>query len=211
MRSFYEDDDNVVNTPGLDTKIPSKLQKEESLHGADIIRGMAVRTTPVLEKYANDIRHWVFDKYQVYGAELETQRSLLNNEWTSLKSEVNSLIADPVLPQGIYILTASLTGSILVNRKLLPVRFLTPLVVGLAATAYWMPNTFNNITAKLGHFEQQYAPQAYQEQQKFFKENLANLDDEFKRGLRYANGSLQMTIHDARLKVANAFGEEKKD
>ena len=209
-RSFYEDDDKVLTTPGVNTPMPSKLEEEEKLHGNhSFVQGMVVRTSPVIETYTKELRKWLHDKYAIYGAEWETQKSLFNNEWNNVKREVAQTVADPVLPNLIYILTAALTGSILVNRRLLPTRFIVPVITGGAATAYFMPNTFRNLDKKLDQFEAQVAPQFHQERERFVNEDVKGFEDEFKRGIRYANGALQMSIHDARLKVALLFSDEK--
>lgn len=209
-RSFYEDDDKVLTTPGVNTPMPAKLEQEEQLHGDySFVQGMVVRTSPVIETYTKELRKWLHDKYEIYGAEWETQKSLFNNEWNNVKREVLLTIADPVLPNLIYILTAALTGSIMVNRRLLPTRFFVPLITGGAATAYFMPNTFRNLEKKVDEVEAQVAPQFHQEREKFVKENIHGFENEFKRGIRYANGSLQMSIHDARMKVALLFLDDK--
>lgn len=209
-RSFYEDDDQVVTTPGVNAPIPSDLKQEEALHGDfSYFKGMVIRTAPTFEKYTKQARTWLHDKLQILDAELETQRLSANNEWRNVKAEVADTIRDPLLPNGILILTATLTGSILVNRRLLPVRFAAPVLVGTAATAFFMPNTFHQLTAKYDAVEAAKAPEFHQQKQEFIHNNIDTLELELSRGLRYANAALQLQVHEARMAVANLLGSSE--
>ena len=161
-RGFYEDDEQVVTKPGYETAIDAKLEEQEGLHGnVSFIQGMSIRSAPYLEKFANSARLWTHDKVSVASAELETQKSAFNNEVGNLKSEIDSLIKEPVLPNSLYILTGTLAGSILSARRGFLVRFLTPVAFGVASLSYFAPKTFEEISAKVASYEKEHVPEVY--------------------------------------------------
>ncbi|KAG5421234.1 hypothetical protein I9W82_000324 [Candida metapsilosis] len=168
-RHFYEDDDNfITNKPGTTDPITPKLQSQESIHGgenATIIDGMVIRTTPILEKYTNSIRQYLITKFNIFEAELETQKSAGMNEWRDLKAEFNSIVNEPILPNSIYILTAGLTGSIIVRNRNIGLRLITPLVFGGCALKYFMPRTFGNLSKEYNEFEMKTVPDVYKQRQ----------------------------------------------
>lgn len=180
-RSFYEDDSNVSSTPGLAEPIPADLKAKEGVHGeVSFVEGMTVRSSPYLEKYANQVRFYIHDKYTVLAAELATQRLAFRQEWNSVASFVNNdLIKDPVLPNSIYILTVTLLGSIAARNRSLPLRFLSPAVFGTGALAYYAPNTFNAAKGHLCKLERENLPEVYQQQQELKKQwDLLKLEGE---------------------------------
>lgn len=204
-RLFYEDDDVIITKPGFNVEISKDLKEQESSHGnISFIKGMGVRTAPVLEEYFNKARLILHDNLTYYGAELGTQKSALANEYNSLRSEIHSSIKEPVLPNLVYILTASLTGSILVNRRALPLRFVTPVIFGGAAFNYFMPKSFNDVQQKFVKYEKENLPEAYNTQI-----NVANNYQEFrhlaKGSLNSLNQQIECSVHDARLYLTDLF------
>ncbi|KAI5955576.1 hypothetical protein KGF57_003709 [Candida theae] len=172
-RNFYNDDDElIINKPGTIDPITAKLQQEESIHGGDnatIIDGMVIRTTPILEKYSNQLRQFAITKFNILEAELATQKSATLNEWHSLQTGFNRLVKEPVLPNAIYILTAGLTGSILARNRNLALRFVTPLVFGGVATSAFMPRTFDNLVREYDEFEVAHVPELYNQRQELIR------------------------------------------
>lgn len=207
-RSFYEDDAFVITKPGVNVEISDTLKEQESNHGnITYVQGMAIRTTPYLEKYSNSIRLWLHDKVSIYSAELGTQKSFINNEINSLKNEIDSTIQEPVLPGLIYILTATLTGSIVASRRALPIRFITPIIFGTAATAYFTPKTFDSITSKYENYERNTFPEINKQKHELCDE-YCKLKAQSEQSIANAKTDLQNSIHDARMKLIDFINKE---
>ncbi|KAL1581345.1 hypothetical protein MEM_01146 [Candida albicans L26] len=197
-RSFYEDDEYIINKPGTTTAITPELAEQESVHGqATFIDGMVIRSTPILEKYANSIRHYLHDKLSIWTAELNTQTSAFKNELTTIKSEINSLIYEPVLPNLIYILTLTLTGSIFVRQRNIGIRFITPILFGGLSLKYFMPRTFEAISEKYDNVEKENLPQLYEQRQEL-QRTLKNWGNDVDQGLEQAQVGVYQAVHDFR-------------
>ncbi|CAX45459.1 conserved hypothetical protein [Candida dubliniensis CD36] len=197
-RSFYEDDEYIINKPGTITAITPELAEQESIHGqATFINGMVIRSTPILEKYANSIRHYLHNKLSIWTAELNTQTSAFKNELTTINSEINSLIYEPILPNLIYILTMTLTGSIFVRQRNIVIRFITPIMFGGLSLKYFMPNTFKAIIGKYDNVEKENLPQLYEQRQELTK-NLKQLKNDMDQGLENAQVGVYQAVHDFR-------------
>ncbi|RCK63582.1 MICOS subunit MIC26 [Candida viswanathii] len=197
-RSFYEDDDYIVNKPGTTTPITPSLAQKESVHGdVTFVDGMVIRTTPLLEKYANAVRHFVHDKVSLWGAELATQQSAARNEWRIVRREVTDVIREPVLPGLIYVLTASLTGSILVRRSNVLVRFVTPLAFGIGAVWWVMPRTFEAVGRRYGELEREYAPDVYVKRVELGKD-VEEFKKSVEQGVEDVKTSVLRGVHDLR-------------
>lgn len=209
-RSFYADDEDVITKPGFNSKITEELKEKESAHGnISFIEGMGIRTVPILEKYSNKFRLFLHDKLQLYSAELDTQKTAASNEWNTVKAQYNQVIAEPVLPSLIYILTASLTGSILVNRRSLPVRFITPLVFGGVAFNYFMPKSYNNAQNKLIGLEKSNYPDVYKQQNELI-DQFNEYKKQFNQSLQQGEIELQKNIHETKGYLCDLLSDEKK-
>lgn len=207
-RGFYENDDLIDTKPGYNSKITEDLKQKEMSHGnISFIQGMGIRTTPYLEEYANKVRHFLHEKWSYYGAELRTQKSAALNEYNSIADNISSSIKEPVLPSLIYILTASFSGSILVNKRALPIRFITPILFGGVAFKYLMPQSFEVCSQRFFQTEKENFPELYDNQ-------VAGLQeiDAYKKQLEDTNLSikkqLQDTVHDARLYILELFSDK---
>ncbi|EMG49516.1 MIC26 MICOS subunit MIC26 [Candida maltosa Xu316] len=197
-RQFYEDDEYILNKPGTTTPIPSQLEAAESIHGnATFIDGMVIRTTPILETYANKLRHYIHDKVSLWGAELNTQKSAFNNEFKNLSYEIDSLIQEPVLPGLIYILTIGLTGSILVRKRNLLVRFITPVLFGGVALNWFMPRTASGVAMKYDELESKNLPELHI-QREIVQRSVEEFKKEADRSLEDAEKSVVQAVHDFR-------------
>lgn len=200
-RSFYEDDDYIVNKPGTITAITSELAEKESTHGnVKFIDGMIIRTTPILEKYSNLLRNLIYDKLSIFEAELNTQKSAFKNEINNLNYEINEIIKEPVLPNLIYILTLSLSGSIMVRNRNIMFRFLNPVLFGGVGLWYFMPLTFNQLGKKYNELELKYSPELNKQRIEFNK-NLNIWGNELLNGIENAKGSVLQAVHDFRKTV----------
>lgn len=201
VRKFYEDDELIINKPGTIDPITPKLQHQESIHGegASIIDGMVIRTTPILEKYSNQVRQFLITKFNILEAELKTQRLASLNEWRYLKLGFNDLVEEPVLPNGIYILTAGLTGSILVRNRNIGLRFVTPLLFGGVATRYYMPGTFANLLKKYDELELENVPDLYTQRQDLIRQLIQWKHDAELLRVKFNDGVIEQ-VHDLRNK-----------
>lgn len=209
-RDFYVDDEVVINKPGVNTAITPELKEKEGLHGnVSFIEGMSIRTAPILEKYTGQARAWLHEKWLIYGSELSTQKSAFANEYNSIRNDISALIKEPVLPNLIYILTSTLTGSILVNRRSLPLRFLSPVVFGSVATSYFMPKTFASATGKLDRLEKDTVPEVHAAHQDLLK-NYAQFKKDADAGVEELQVKLTSGVHDARIGILEYFDEKKK-
>lgn len=209
-RSFYADDEDSITKPGFNSKITEELKEKESAHGnISFIQGMGIRTVPIFEKYSNKFRLFLHEKLQVYSAELETQKSAASNEWNMVKSEYSQVITEPVLPSLIYILTVSLTGSILVNRRSLPVRFITPLVFGGIAFNYFMPESYANAQRKLIGLEKDNYPEVYKQQNELI-DQYKEYKKQFNQSLFQAETQLQKNIHEVNVYLSDLLSDDEK-
>ncbi|EGV60558.1 hypothetical protein PSN45_001679 [Yamadazyma tenuis] len=204
-RSFYEDDEVVITKPGYNAEISKDLKQQQGAHGdVSLVKGMTIRTVPYLESSLNKARLYLHDKLSVIEAEIDTQISATRNELNTLSTKVSTSIKDPVLPNIIYILTLTLTGSILASKSSLPTRFLAPTLFGTASFAYYMPQTFQGTKAKLVYFESEKFPEVFQQQSKILKE-LDNQKTQLEATLASTETSLTTVVHDARVYIYDLF------
>ncbi|CAI5757122.1 unnamed protein product [Candida verbasci] len=198
-RTFYEDDELILNKPGIPLEeTSSKLKQQESTHGdVEFVDGMVIRSTPILENYTSNFRKYLHDKFTIITAELGTQKSAIENEFNNLKSEYDQIVKEPILPNLIYILTISLSGSILVRNRNIGLRFITPLLFGGVTMNYTMPNTFNNLVSSYEKFEHENIPELSKQ-----KQELAVYYQQFRKEFYNQqinlNESILSSIHDLR-------------
>lgn len=205
-RSFYEDDEYIVTKPGTNTEISPQLKEKESIHGeVSFVDGMVIRSFPILEDYTNSIRHYLYDKLSIYEAELNTLKSSFNNEFNNFKIEINEIINEPILPNLIYILTLSLSGSILVRRRNILMRFFSPLIFGGVGLWYFMPNTFNSIGKKYNQFELNYLPNDVHIKRNEINENFKILNNQIQNGIEIGQKSVVQAVHDFRKTVQEVW------
>ena len=207
-RSFYENDERIVTKPGYNAEINEQLKEQEGSHGiVGFVNGMEVRTFPILEKYAHKARVVLHDNLSYYGAELSTQLSSVSNELRNLSDEIKSVIKEPVLPAGIFVLTSALTGSILVNRRMLPIRFFTPIVFGGVAYKYFMPHSYIATADKITAYEQLHFPELYEKHIELtnkVQSERKNINGQTEE----AKAQLQNSIHNMREFLINFFSEK---
>lgn len=197
-RAFYEDDELVVTKPGFNKQISETLKHQEGPHGnVKFVEGMGVRSLPYLETQLSKARKYVHSYVLKWEAEVGTQLSALQNEVNTVSNQINLLVKEPVLPNIIYILTFTLTGSIVANRRSLPLRFLSPTVFGIGSFAYTMPNSFKTTKETLKQYESEHFPEVYAKQCELLVQ-LEQQKREASRSVGDLNVSLQEKIHNAR-------------
>lgn len=208
-RSFYENDGElVVSKPGAPTtEISNELKKQESVHGdISFVDGMVVRTTPYLEKYMNKLRLLAHDKLALVETELSTAKSATTNELNLVAREVEDVIKEPVLPNLIYILTLTLTGSIIVRNRSLPVRFAVPTAFAAASTAQFMPKTYDTLVGKYDAWEKKTLPEVNEQRAELWRAYYAHkrLAKEY---VADAQVDLQRQVHNARVYAEKLLDE----
>lgn len=209
-RLFYEDDEQVINKPGTVTEITKNLKEQESSHGnISFVEGMGIRSTSFLEEKFRCLRKELYDKLSVCESELGTQKSSLLNEYNTLRNHVEEVISEPVLPNLIYILTSTLTGSILVNRRALPLRFATPLLFGGASLWYFMPKTYDNLAQKYCKFEEEKFPEFHKQKHEVLYNSYAEYKSKTKELTEETNSSIQKSVHNLRVFLKDTFAGEK--
>ncbi|KAG7846862.1 hypothetical protein KL941_002655 [Ogataea angusta] len=175
-RSFYSDEEDILPTPGLNQAIPKDLSKKEDLlrnPHKQVVEGKVISTNSTLEKYAKQAREYAVQKLDILDAEYRNLHAAYLNEKRNVIEKYHQLVAEPVLPSGLYILTAMLTGSIMVRTRSLPLRFVTPVAFGLAATKYLMPKTLQNTTSWLSSLSREHIPEV----SKHMDETVAQVSD----------------------------------
>ncbi|CCE83510.1 Piso0_004088 [Millerozyma farinosa CBS 7064] len=206
-RNFYEKDDDIIAQPGVNVEISEKLKEQESPKGhISFIDGMGIRTLPYLEKYSTKLRLFVHEKSTYYGSELSNLNSAINNEFQTFQGEVKSLIKEPILPGGIYILTAALTGSIFARNRGIVLRFFTPVVFGGCAFKYFLPSSFNSSSEKLLHYEQKKYPEVY-DKQNYYKQELLKLKNQSLEAVEDSKAELMRAVHSTRTYIADLLSK----
>ncbi|KAF5210252.1 putative MICOS subunit [Clavispora lusitaniae] len=207
-RFFYEDEELITTTPGYNTEISSELKEKESVHGnIALVDGMGVRSTPYLEKHFNKLRLLAHEKLSIASAEIGTQKSALANEWAIVKSKVNDVVVEPVVPRLMDVLFPVLVVSVFVSRRSFPVRFLSTAAVGGFTFKHNMPQTYENIKSRFLTWEYENFPEAAKQQ----NDKFASLDVMASDVTKYtsqAKSDLQAQIHDARKWVVSALSDE---
>lgn len=157
--SIYDDDEEaerIAPIVGTTVPAPDAPAEDVSLTKSEIISGVNVRTNEFLEKNIAVARSWLYKQTEAVRGEVdEAFKKYTNVEHnvTSTISEVRSEKED-ILPGGIYVLVSTLSGSILARNRNILFRGLSPVVFGVAAFAYFLPETYNNTGKLIWRFEQ---------------------------------------------------------
>lgn len=165
-KSIYDDDDSIAlaPAPGLtstssekEADKPSELEtieKELSLKRGNI-DGIKIYTSDFLEKTVETSRKFLAENIDKADDKLNTTFQKYLQVEDSVSSTVVGLKSshEDMLPATIYILVGTLTGSILARRRNILLRIASPVVLGLASFAYFLPETFNNTRAFAWKYE----------------------------------------------------------
>lgn len=212
--SVYDNDESseeIVPVPG--TSVPAhdhdqsndKPQSKNTLK-TEIVNGVRVRSSEFLEENTNKARQWLIrntDKAKEYADnKFEKYLNYERNVVTTVASLKSA--REEVLPNGIYVLIATLTGSIVSRRRNIALRALTPIVFGVSAFAYFMPGTFKNTRNLTWQYEQK-VPQLAQVHENTQKQ-LASWVKEAGNAADSADKSLQSGVRQAREFVEEQTG-----
>ncbi|KAI5963667.1 uncharacterized protein KGF55_002547 [Candida pseudojiufengensis] len=205
-RSFYSENyEEITPKPGTIIPISKKLAREESSHGEyEEIDGMIIRSTPNLEKFSNSLRNSFINKFQIAEYELKNLKHAFNNEIRNAEYNYNKIVVERLLPNLIYILTFTLTGSILVRNRNIGLRFFTPIIFGGIATSYYMPKTFQNLNYEVSNLEKQYIPELHKSRIDLNKD-LQKWDSEFQKSRVKFNDDVIRNVHYWRKEIEKKF------
>lgn len=202
-RNFYQDLETEEPLAGTNSTITSSQLSKQSINhddtwSAGLVNGMTIRSSDFLESQLKSFRSFTISNLDYYFYEYQTLKSSLCNELHSVSNKYNQLVAEPVLPNSIYILVSTFSGSILVNRRSLPVRFITPVIFGTVAFSQFMPRSFKNARQFLWENEKSYCP----EFAKFHINTLIGFQNakvKYHETLNSGNQKLVDTVHEIRL------------
>lgn len=154
-KSIYDNDEEEEQIapakPVEKKEEPSAVAEQTKLVG-----GVQVRSFEGLEKSMGAARKWVIKQIDAgkEGLDNSVQRYLkAERNVTGTVAELKSDKED-FLPGAIYVMVASLSGSILARNRNVLVRGITPIAVGVGAFAYFLPNTFQNTRNLVWKYEQ---------------------------------------------------------
>ncbi|KAH3674666.1 hypothetical protein WICPIJ_009508 [Wickerhamomyces pijperi] len=213
-RSFYQQDEEVapISTPieqqSTTTTSTTTKPTTNEVTGvvSEYIEGYKIQTSSFLEAHSQVLRSALAEKVNYVEAEYNNLKSAATNEWNTLTSNIVSVYdpRDQFLPSFIYALTTTLTGSILVSKRSLPVRFITPLVFAIGSFKYFLPLTYNNTKSSIKSWEAESTPELL-EFQKSVKGFASDLEDGVVKTGDSLNQGLIDLVHQAR----TAFSSEK--
>ncbi|PRT55943.1 MICOS subunit MIC26 [Wickerhamiella sorbophila] len=171
-KPVYDDDVKEIKNPLPGTVLPGKevetaISKTEAKidQALDLqvqkVSGFNIQVPEALSKYVHVTRDFVNDVTQKVEAKSSDLFSRYIQGERGLTQTIASLKApgEDVLPNAIYILIGGLSGSIFARRSNVFVRGLAPVVVGVGAFAYFMPQTFANTRDLAWREEKEHLPQ----------------------------------------------------
>lgn len=204
-RRFYEDESSVVPVPG--TVTPAAGTEVEALGPTKLVDGTSVRTSQSLESFFASSRSalsrwytgaqaYINDGYTKY---YETERRV-----TSTVSDLHHKQED-LLPNGIYVVIAALSGNILARQRGIVAKAVYPVALGLASFKYFLPQTFANTTGFAWTLEKRFIPQVADTQEQSLKKA-----DELLHKLEATSASsqqkVQSSVQSLRQKIADVTG-----
>lgn len=204
-RSFYSDDEDLKYSPILETSNPHiktvDHPKEKEIV-SEFVDGHKIDSSSYLNKSFNSIRNKIIYQLDLTTAEFRNLKSAAKNEINNLTENITSVYdpKDEFLPNFIYALTTTLFGSILVNRKSLPVRFFTPLLFGLASFKFFLPLTFSNTANAIRNYESKEYPELL-DQQRSFKNFILETESSLEKLSSDSNQYLIDTVRQIRESV----------
>ncbi len=173
---FYDDEETEIirlPTEKLEASSPFKVAPEEDapLPTAEVFHIQAPEQT---QQTVKSLRQWINSKANEY--QYKSNRAY--NHYTSVGNKVIKTIADlkhqeeSLLPSSIYVLTSTLTGSILTRNKGIALRFISPLFFGVSSFKYLLPKTSTNIESFIWKAEKEYLAPEVTETQTSIKTGL---------------------------------------
>ncbi|KAH3672424.1 hypothetical protein WICMUC_004260 [Wickerhamomyces mucosus] len=212
-RSFYSNEEDpsisqiISNNDNIKSQIIQNQKDEEKpvakSNSKEIISkyvdGYQINSNNYLETQLNSYRSSIISKLNYIDAEYKNLKSASKNEFKSLTDNITSVYdpKDQFLPNFIYALTTTLSGSILVSKKSLPIRFLTPILFSIGSFKFFLPNTFNNSIQSIKNWENEELPQLLKFQ-KSIKSSISQFEQSIEKSGENLNQSLIETVHDIR-------------
>lgn len=204
---YDENDESETVAPAPGTVVPSQLAaKEQNLTKSEVVNGVTVRSNENLEQYIGKGRAWLEDKAEVGQKKADN----VFERYLSAERNVTSTIAaiksdeEDLLPGAIYVLVATLSGSVLARNRNFLVRGITPLICGAAAFKYFLPDAFGNTGKLIWRFEQK-APALADAHLKTQKQ-VENLVTDANKAVADSKSALENGVHATRKFVADTTG-----
>ncbi|QPG76720.1 hypothetical protein FOA43_004114 [Brettanomyces nanus] len=142
-RSFYSDQSSVNPLP-VGEDVNSHQEKSESSSNVIYVDGKVINTHPALETYSRETRTWISDKASSWTDIFNSYKARAAFQLAKADSQYHQIILEPLLPQSLYVITATLTGSILARRRSLSMRFISPILFGIVSFGLFMPKSSTN-------------------------------------------------------------------
>lgn len=151
QREFYSDRSGESPLPAA-----QEVSKSSS---AQVIDGKSIEKVNSLELYSRNAREWAGTKQESMLEKFKYYKARFSTGVAKTSEKYKEIVKEPLLPQSLYVLTATLLGSVLARRKGGITRFLTPSIFGLVVFGICMPKTFQNSKHSLSSLESKYFPE----------------------------------------------------
>ncbi|CAH2353237.1 MICOS subunit Mic26p [[Candida] railenensis] len=197
-RNFYEDDKEIVPVPG--TVVPSSGTELQALGQNRLIDGISVRSPASLESFFRSTRESLTSLYTQSLHYLDNGYEKYHKTEEQLTSTVSDLHAkhEDLLPNGIYVIIAALSGNILARQRNIVAKVTFPIFFGLVGFKYFLPETFGRTSNFAWKLEQKNLPQLAEGQTIAVNKSKALVE------------SLENTAVDGQLKLDNGVKSLRK-
>lgn len=204
-RRFYEDESNVVPVPG--TVTPAAGSEVEILGPNRLVDGISVRSPSALESTFKSGRESVASAYNSLQGFLNNKYVQYNEKERQVTSTVSGLHnkTEDLLPNGIYILIAALSGNIMARQRGIVSKATFPVILGVASFKYFLPQTFSNTTGFIWSLEEKYIPEVAHSQQVSI-EKADEFVNQIEKASESSQKSLQGRVQSLRQKIADVTG-----
>lgn len=213
-RSIYDNDKQEEQTAPVPGSVEAgkaregDLERFEKEHGVNVekIGGVTIKSPKALESNIKVAREWFADKVQQgnqYIDEAFNKYLAVENSVTKTVAELKSPQED-ILPAGIYITVAALSGSILTRNRNILFRSALPLAFGVAAFSYFLPQTAHNTGALVWKYEQKVPEVAKAHVDA--KESVDSFAKNVRQALDDGKTSLESGVHSTRKFIADSTG-----
>lgn len=152
-RTFYTSPVGPRDVAGDGEHVPKLVQQETAAES--VLEGGIKAARLELIKYLEASKEVYITQSQKY---FEAEREI-NSTLSSLHDRREAL-----LPNGLYVLTGGILGSIVTRRSNIVARLVSPLVFGLASFKYFMPLTFERTFNFASEVEKSKLPSVYETQ-----------------------------------------------
>ncbi|KAG5366812.1 MICOS complex subunit [Yarrowia sp. B02] len=218
-RSIYDNDkkeEELAPVPGTIEAGKARegdIEKFEKEHGVQVenVGGVTIKSPKALESNIKVAREW-------FAAKVEEGNKYIDeafNKYLAVENSVTKTVADlkspqeDVLPAGIYITVAALSGSILTRNRNILFRSAVPLAFGVAAFSYFLPQTAHNTGALIWKYEQKVPEVAKAHEDA--KESVDSFAKNVRKALDDGKTSLESGVHSTRKFIADSTGLQLPD